>query len=145
MKIKSKEKIKMPINSSLLNAFNATKDKSAVYNAPLPPYSPNVSGLVKVGNIDLTKQPSVYNPETKGQSTVWSMSVGVPEGEMLITRVTPDGKILSPKEAFNYAKKTGKHLGIFKTSEDADNYAKKMHISYERGFLSKPKLKVNKK
>lgn len=134
----------MPVSSSILNAFNAMKDRSAVYNAPLPPYSSSVSGMVKEGNIDLTKQPSVYNPETKGKSTVWSMSVGIPEGEMLITRVTPEGKILSPKEAFDYAKKTGKHLGIFKTPEDADNYAKKLHLSYERGFLGKPKLKVKK-
>ena len=99
----------------------------------------DVPGVVKQGNIDLTKQPSVYNPETKGHSTVWSFSVGIPEGEMLISRVTPDGKILSKEDAINYSRNTGKHLGIFKTSEDADNYAKKLHLSYERGNLIKTK------
>jgi hypothetical protein len=130
----------MPVpTGGLIDALKKIKDKNAVYNAPLVPYSMDAPGAVKQGNIDLTKQPSVYNPETKGYSTVWSFSVGIPEGEMLISRVTPDGKILNKKDAIDYSRKTGKHLGIFKTSEDADNYAKKLHLSYERGNLIKTK------
>ena len=123
----------------LLSAIRKIKDKNAVYNAPLVPYSMEVPGMTQQGNIDLTKQPSVYNPETKGHSTVWSFSVGTPRGEMLISRVTPDGKILSEKEAIDYSKKTGKNLGVFKTVEDANNYAQKLHESYERGNLIKVK------
>lgn len=125
--------------NGLLNALRKIKDKNAVYNAPLVPYSMEVPGMAQQGNIDLTKQPSVYNPETKGNSTVWSFSVNTPRGEMLISRVTPDGKILSEKEAIDYSKKTGKNLGIFKTVEDANNYAQKLHESYERGNLIKIK------
>jgi len=75
-------------------------------------------GLIENGNIDLSKQPSVDNKYVGGKSTVWSMSIGTDKGEVLISRVTPDGKVLSEKEAKDYYYKTGKHLGIFKSIDD---------------------------
>lgn len=89
--------------------------------------------LIEKGNIDLKKQPSVKNKETGGSSTVWSMVAGFDGQEVLLTRVSEDGKIMSEKEAIDYFKKTGKHLGKFKTVESANKYSQQLHNDYESG------------
>lgn len=104
-------------------------------NVVTPSAPANPTGLKEQGNIELDKQPSVYNPYTKGQSTVWSMSIGTDKGEVLISRVTPEGKVMSEKEAVDYYKKTGKHLGVFDTPEAATKYAKQLHDDYETGKI----------
>ena len=114
--------------------FDVLAEKPAekpVFEEPEP--LPN--GLIEKGNIDVSKQPSVKNPETGGESTVWSMSIGEDGKEILLSRVTPDGKIMSENEAIDYYHKTGKHLGIFKTIEDANNYSEQLHKDYESGDI----------
>lgn len=98
--------------------------------------NPPTQGQKEAGNIDLTKQPSVDNPYTGGKSTVWSMSIGTDKGEVLIPRVTPDGKVLSEQEAIDNYKKTGKHLGVFDSPDNANTYAEKLHNDYENGKIS---------
>jgi hypothetical protein len=101
-------------------------------------------GMVKRGNIDLTKRPVVHHPDTtyKGEkypsvSTLYSGSYPLSEftgnpkdkGEILVPYVTKDGKMLkNEEEAKAYTKKTGEYLGIFKTAKDADAYAEKLHL-----------------
>ena len=82
-------------------------------------------GVVAKGNINLESRPQVRNKD--GVSTVLSMSIGTDKGEVLIPRVSNDGKILSESEAINLYKSTGKHLGIFKDSKSATRYAKALH------------------
>ncbi len=94
-----------------------------------------VNGLKERGNIDLAKQPSVDNPFVGGKSTVWSMSIGTDKGEVLISRVTPEGKVMTEDEAIKYYEKTGKHLGVFDTPEAATKYAKQLHEDYESGKI----------
>ena len=86
----------------------------------------NVPGMLTPGNIDLTKRPLVHNPDGS-ISSLLSASFGTDDGEVLVPKVSPDGRILSNKEALDRYKKTGEHLGIFKTPDDADRYAEFIH------------------
>lgn len=90
------------------------------------PLADTNAGLVEKGNIDTSNLPKVYNPETGGYSTVWSMSIGTDKGEVLIPRVV-DGNILTEEDAVKHYKETGQHLGIFKTAQDANKYAEQLH------------------
>lgn len=92
-----------------------------------------VSGLLERGNIDLYNRPSVPNPQG-GTSTVYSTSFNIGGKEVLVPRVSEDGKrILSPQEALEQYKQTGKHLGIFDTAENATKYAQQLHNDYAAG------------
>jgi hypothetical protein len=111
-----------------------------------PPSVQNFAGMITPGNIDLTKQPSVPNKQEGGMSTVWSASFSDNGKEVLVSRVTPDGRILYPPKnpkdpdpAFEYYKKTGQHLGIFDNPDTATAYAQILHNDYQSGKI-KPAL-----
>jgi hypothetical protein len=97
--------------------------------ASVPPIYPSA-----VGNIDVRNLPSVPNPEAGGTSTVWSMSIGTPEGEVLIPRVK-NGSILSEDQAVNEYYKTGEHLGKFGSVPGAEQYAQQLHLQQQTAPL----------
>ena len=95
----------------------------------------NPKGMLTPGNINLRNRPQVPNPKG-GVSTVLSFSVPAKEiglglGEVLLPQVVK-GQIVSRKEAIEHARKTGQHLGVFKTPDLADQYARALHIQQQR-------------
>jgi hypothetical protein len=96
----------------------------------------DVPGMVSQGNIDIGNRPIVKNPDGTS-STVFSMSFGTDQGEVLVPGVG-DGttyplRKLTPQEALDQYKKTGNYLGIFKDPKSANAYAEQLHEDQERG------------
>ena len=141
--------------------------ESPQYNVPrVPtryPYTP--------GNIDITQRigklgspmtrNSPYSLQTRnplepspmeGGSTVYSMSFTDEHGRnVLIPTVIPDQRrggyyVASPGEAIQHYQRTGEHLGLFGSPEDADTYARALHedLAVRGGSGLAPEEMMNK-
>lgn len=88
------------------------------------------AGPVQQGNIDLTSRPRVNNADGTF-STLRSISIGTDQGEVLIPTIAPDGRQMSQEEAIAEYRRSGKHLGIFRTPEEATDAAKAISEAQE--------------
>jgi hypothetical protein len=87
----------------------------------------NPEGLLEPGNINILARPQVKLPDGS-VATVHSMSFQDKDGnEVLVPMVSPDGKMMTQKQAVEFYYKTGQHLGKFKSPEVATSYAERLH------------------
>lgn len=98
--------------------------------SPIGPFP----GLLEPGNIDLAKRPVVRNPDGS-YSTVRSMSFEDNSGrEILVPTVSPDGRILSNRDAMELYGRTGQNLGKFDNPAHADMYAEALHNAQDQYY-----------
>ena len=83
------------------------------------------SGQIEAGNIDLSKRPRVRNPDGS-TSTLRSMSFNENGMEVLVPTLSPEGQQWTPEQAFEAYRKSGQHLGKFKTAAEATAYSKRL-------------------
>jgi hypothetical protein len=93
--------------------------------------SEEVPGMLQGGNIDLTDRPVVPLEDGK-VATLKSITVEA-DGKFMLIPTIADGRVLNEVEAWNRARVTKEHLGVFETKEAANAYAKK--LSQAQGAL----------
>ena len=93
------------------------------------------------GNIDLHNRPVVRN-EDGTISTVKTRSFNFDVGEVLLPTVSEDGRVMSDDEAVDQFRRTGRHLGVFTTPEEATEYAQRLHEDQEREYAPRSNFAV---
>lgn len=85
------------------------------------------------GNINLANRPVVQNPDGS-VSTVRSMSFNEDGKEILIPTVSQNGTIMNPQQAIDEYHRTGQHLGVFNSPEEANAMAQQIHNQQEQMY-----------
>lgn len=118
---------------------------------PMPPTHPLYRlpgpqpGLLQGGNIDLLRRALLRVPNPRGGlSSVYSTSYRLPPGmpnagrEVLIPQVIHRNgrwQVVSPQQAWDYYRATGKNLGVFANPAAANHYAQLLHLQQARNRI----------
>lgn len=111
------------------------------YTNALASPSPMASPLVP-GNIDLTKRPVVRNPDGT-ISTVRSVGVTFDDGVYLLPSVINGRVELDTQKVIDHFRRTGQHLGVFKTPAESNAYAEQLHRDQERMYANPSPMPTN--
>lgn len=96
-----------------------------------PRLAVNNYGAATPGNIDLEHRPHVQNPDGS-VSTVLSMGANVGGKEVLMPMVSPQGRIMSERQAIDEYRRTGKNLGTYDSVKASNEAAQAIHEDQER-------------
>ena len=91
-------------------------------------------GLIEKGNINILTRPQVQNEDAGGVSSVFSMSFEEDGVEIVVPRVSDEGRIMSEEAAIKEFRKTGEHLGKFETAKTATAYSVALHKQQEKHY-----------
>src|SRR3954470_9925760 len=106
--------------------YVSPKLQSMIDNAKLKASHAMAPGILEVGNVNLIDRPKFPTPD-KGYQTVFTMTAGVDGGKVALLPRVIEGKMHTPKEAFEHFKNTGEHMGIFSSREAADKFDEQLH------------------
>lgn len=91
-------------------------------------------GLLRIGNIDLYRRPSVRAPEG-GCSSVRSVFWGIDGAQVLMPTVVGN-RVVSDRAALQEYFRTGRHLGIFNSVNNARIYSRTLHLQQARIYAN---------
>lgn len=97
---------------------------------------PHPKGLLAKGNIDIHNRPHVRNHDGS-VSTVRSIGITDDRGRNIVIPTVVGNRVVSDNQAVAHYKKTGQHLGVFKTQAQADRYAQQLHEQQAAAGLNK--------
>jgi hypothetical protein len=98
--------------------------------------------LIEAGNIDLTNRPSVPIGDGR-RASVRTTGFNFGGKEVNLPTVSDDGRLLSNEEAIEQYKRTGRHLGVYKTPEGAARAAEALHLDQEAMGMGSPQQEYN--
>lgn len=87
------------------------------------------------GNIDLNNRVVIQN-EDGSFSTEISFSVEIDGLEVLLPLII-NGELVSEEEAIDHFLRTGEHLGMFSSIEEAEQFAEELHLQQEEKYQAR--------
>lgn len=92
----------------------------------MKPMPAHVPGMVVPPTMDPAMNHNAINPNGD-VSTIRTIGINVDGLETVIPTITPDGQFLTNAEAIEQFRRTGRHLGMFRTRQQADEYGQQLH------------------
>lgn len=135
--------------------MDVQQPREPIYGHSSDDYKPSLAGyralkdhpaakyMDKPGTVDLSRRQIVNNPEQPGKpdsrefGSEYSARDRLPDGRWMSYPTIYDGQVHSREEAFDYAQKSGNHLGIYKKNtpgkvmDSAENKIHSRDIYYQ--------------